>query len=144
MSLGLVATNPSLAGNADALEAWTRFLRLAASPATAAAVVRMLLQLDGPARAVRCALAIRDGLRGLGIEIRVGLHTGETERRGQNVGGMAVHISARIQALAQPGELLVSRTVKDLVAGSALAFTDRGIRQLKGIPEEWQIFAVDG
>jgi class 3 adenylate cyclase len=104
----------------------------------------LLATFDGPARAVRCALAIRDGLRGLGIEIRVGLHTGETERRGQNVGGMAVHIAARILALARPGELLVSRTVKDLVAGSALAFADRGIHRLKGVPEEWQIFAVEG
>lgn len=104
----------------------------------------LLATFDGPARAVRCALAIRDGLRGLGMQMRAGLHTGEIERRGSNVGGLAVHIAARVQALAQPGEVLVSRTVKDLVAGSVLAFVDRGTHQLKGVPDEWQVFAVKG
>jgi len=78
------------------------------------------------------------------MRMRAGLHTGEVERQGSNVGGLAVHIAARVLALAQPGEVLVSRTVKDLVAGSVLAFVDRGIHQLKGVPNEWQVFAVTG
>jgi class 3 adenylate cyclase len=99
---------------------------------------------DGPARAIRCALALRDGLRGMGVEIRSGLHCGEIERRGPDVSGLAVHIAARVQAVARPGEVLVTRTVKDLVAGSQIAFVDRGAHGLKGVPDEWQLFAVDG
>lgn len=98
---------------------------------------------DGPARAIRCALALRDGLRGMGIEIRSGLHCGEIERRGPDVSGLAVHIAARVQAVARPGEVLVTRTVKDLVAGAQIAFVDRGRHGLKGVPEQWHLFAVD-
>jgi class 3 adenylate cyclase len=102
----------------------------------------LLATFDGPARAIRCALAIRDGLRGLGIETRSGLHTGEIERRGQDVGGIAVHIAARVQERAHPGETLVTRTVKDLVAGSEISFADHGQHRLKGVPDEWQLLAV--
>jgi pimeloyl-ACP methyl ester carboxylesterase len=97
---------------------------------------------DGPARAVRCALAIADAVRGLGLEIRAGAHTGEVELLDGDVRGLAVHIGARIAALAGPGEVLVSRTVKDLVVGSGLTFTDRGTHVLKGVPDEWQLFAA--
>jgi pimeloyl-ACP methyl ester carboxylesterase len=97
---------------------------------------------DGPARAVRCACAIVAGVKPLGLEVRAGLHTGECELIGDKVGGIAVHTCARVAAKAAPGEVLVSRTVKDLVAGSGLEFADRGIHRLKGIPDEWQIFAV--
>jgi class 3 adenylate cyclase len=79
----------------------------------------------------------------MGMEIRGGLHTGEIEERGEDLGGIAVHIAARVQALARPGEVLASRTVKDLVAGSGIGFTDRGIHRLKGVPDEWQLFAVE-
>jgi class 3 adenylate cyclase len=97
---------------------------------------------DGPARAIRCACAIRDGVRRLGIEIRAGLHCGECELMPNDVGGIAVHIGARVAASAAPGEVLVSRTVKDLVAGSRLRFTERGTHQLPGVPGDWQLFAV--
>jgi class 3 adenylate cyclase len=97
---------------------------------------------DGPARAIRCACAIRDGVRRLGIEIRAGLHCGECELMPNDVGGIAVHIGARVAASAAPGEVLVSRTVKDLVAGSRLCFTERGIHQLAGVPGDWHLFAV--
>jgi class 3 adenylate cyclase len=98
---------------------------------------------DGPARAVRCACAISDAVRSLGIEIRAGLHTGEFEVMGDKVGGIAVHIGARIAAYANAGEVLVSHTVKDLVAGSGLSFRDRGAQSLKGVPGNWQLFAVE-
>jgi class 3 adenylate cyclase len=101
-----------------------------------------LASFDGPARAIRCADAIRQGVRALGIEVRAGLHAGEVERRGDDIGGIAVHIGARVGSLAGPGEILVSRTVKDLVAGSGIRFTERGSHALKGIEDEWQIFAV--
>ena len=101
-----------------------------------------LATFDGPARAIRCACAIRDGVRGLGIEIRAGLHTGECERIGEDVGGIAVHIGARVVASATPGEVLVSSTVKDLVAGSGLQFVDHGTHNLSGVPGEWRLFAV--
>lgn len=101
-----------------------------------------LASFDGPARAIRCASVIRDTVRGLGIEIRAGLHTGECEVVGAKMRGVAVHIGARVAALAKPGEVLVSRTVRDLVAGSGLAFEDRGIHVLKGIPGEWQLFVA--
>ena len=103
-----------------------------------------LCTFDGPARAVRCALAAVNAIRGLGLEIRAGVHTGEVQVVGHDVRGLAVHIGARIAGLAGPGEVLVSRTVKDLVAGSGLVFTDRGTHRLKGVPEEWQVFAVVG
>ena len=97
---------------------------------------------DGPARAIHCAGAIRDGARRLGLEIRAGLHTGECEIRGDDLGGIAVHVGARVAGLAGPGEILVSRTVVDLVAGSGIEFTDRGEHELKGVPGTWQLFAV--
>jgi pimeloyl-ACP methyl ester carboxylesterase len=97
---------------------------------------------DGPARAIRCAHAIRDAVRALGLELRTGLHTGECEVIGDKLGGIAVHIGARVAGEARPGEILVSSTVKDLVAGSGIDFDDRGVRVLKGIPGDWHMFAV--
>ena len=97
---------------------------------------------DGPARAVRCACAIGDALRPLGLEVRAGLHTGECEMIGDKVGGIAVHIGARIAACAVAGEVLVSGVVKDLVSGSGLSFNDRGQQTLKGVPGQWQLYAV--
>lgn len=101
-----------------------------------------LATFDGPARAIRCALAARDAVRSLGIEIRAGLHTGEIELVGDNVGGIAVHIGARVAALAGANEVLVSSTVKDLVAGSGISFTARGAHTLKGVPGDWTLYAV--
>ena len=95
-----------------------------------------------PARAVRCALAARDAVRRLGLELRVGVHTGECQRRGDTVVGISVHTAARIMVLAQPGEVLVSRTVTDLVAGSGLNFHDRGAHALKSVPGEWRLFSA--
>jgi class 3 adenylate cyclase len=103
-----------------------------------------LATFDGPARAIRCAQRIAEEVRGLGVEIRAGLHTGELELRNGDVGGIAVHTGARVSAEAGPGEVLVSRTVKDLVAGSGIEFSDRGLRVLKGVPGEWHLYAVDG
>jgi class 3 adenylate cyclase len=97
---------------------------------------------DGPARAIRCALAIVAAVRDLGVELRVGMHTGECEVIGDAVAGLAVHIGARVAALAAPSEVLVSSTVKDLVVGSGFGFKERGRHALKGVPGEWQIFAV--
>jgi class 3 adenylate cyclase/alpha-beta hydrolase superfamily lysophospholipase len=102
-----------------------------------------LATFDGPARAVRCATAIRDALSSFGLQVRVGVHTGEIELRGDDVGGMAVHICARVGALAAPGEVLVTETVTALVAGSGLSFSERGAQVLKGVPGKWQIFALD-
>jgi pimeloyl-ACP methyl ester carboxylesterase len=101
-----------------------------------------LATFDGPARAVRCACAISKAVRALGLEIRAGLHTGECEVMGDKLGGIAVHTGARVAAQAQASEVLVSSTVKDLVAGSGLTFLDRGVQSLKGIPGEWHLFAV--
>jgi pimeloyl-ACP methyl ester carboxylesterase len=98
---------------------------------------------DGPARAVRCATAIREAVPGLGIGVRAGVHTGECEIVGDNLGGIAVHIGARVCAAAAPAEVLVSSTVKDLVAGSGIKFADRGVQILKGVPGEWRLFAVE-
>jgi pimeloyl-ACP methyl ester carboxylesterase/class 3 adenylate cyclase len=98
---------------------------------------------DGPARAIRCGEAIVQATVKLGIDLRVGLHTGECEVRGDDLGGLAVHIAARVGALAAPGEVLVSGTVKDLVVGSGIEFEDRGERQLKGVPGSWRLFALD-
>jgi class 3 adenylate cyclase len=103
----------------------------------------VLATFDGPARGVRCACAIAEETRPLGIEVRAGLHTGECEMIGDDVGGIAVHIGARVAALAAAGEVLVSSTVKDLVAGSGLRFGDRGNHSLKGVPGDWRIFAVE-
>jgi class 3 adenylate cyclase len=104
----------------------------------------VLATFDGPARAVRCGCALRDALLRLGVDIRVGIHTGEVELRGQDIGGMGVHIAARVQALARPGEILTSRTVADLVVGSGIEFDDRGDHQLKGVPGTWQLLGVSG
>jgi class 3 adenylate cyclase len=101
-----------------------------------------LSTFDGPTRAVQCALSLRDALAKYGVPIRVGLHTGEIELRTQEIGGIAVHIAARVSGLAGAGEVLVSRTVHDLVVGSDLEFDDRGARELRGVPGPWQIFAV--
>jgi len=101
-----------------------------------------LATVDGPARGISCASAILGGARDLGIEARAGLHTGELELRGRDVGGLAVHIAARVAELASPGEVLVSRTVTDLVAGSGLEFEDRGEHELKGVPGSWRLFAL--
>jgi class 3 adenylate cyclase len=98
---------------------------------------------DGPGRSIRCAWAIRDALRRLQIEVRIGLHAGEIELRGDDIGGIAVHIAQRIQTLAEPGEVIASSTVKDLVGGSGIAFTDRGTHTLKGVPDEWRVFTAD-
>ncbi len=101
-----------------------------------------LVAFDGPARAVRCAQAIRDAVKPLGIEIRAGVHTGECERVGEKLAGIAVHTGARVLSCAGPSEVWVSGTVRDLVAGSGLNFEDRGQRALKGIPGEWRLFAA--
>jgi class 3 adenylate cyclase/pimeloyl-ACP methyl ester carboxylesterase len=101
-----------------------------------------LATFDGPQRAIRCAMAIRDAVQPLGIEIRAGLHTGECEIRGDDIGGIAVHIGARVSALAAPNDVLVSSTLRDLVIGSGLLFDDRGTHQLKGVPGDWHLFAV--
>jgi class 3 adenylate cyclase len=103
-----------------------------------------LATFDGPARAVRCAAAARTAVRLLEIDIRAGLHTGEIEMLGEDVGGIAVAITARIGAMAGPGEVLVSSTVKDLVAGSGLVFEDTGEHELKGVPDRWKLYRVVG
>jgi class 3 adenylate cyclase len=102
----------------------------------------ILATFDGPGRGIRCAAALRDELGGIGVQIRAGLHTGEVELRDEDVGGIAVHLAARVMAAAGPGEILVSRTVRDLVVGSDIAVEDRGPHTLKGIEGSWQLFAV--
>jgi class 3 adenylate cyclase len=99
---------------------------------------------DGPARAIRCACAIVEGVETLGLDVRAGLHTGECEVADGKVAGIAVHTGARVAATAGPGEVVVSSTVKDLVAGSGIEFADRGPHELKSIPGEWRLFAVQG
>src|SRR6202041_553334 len=101
-----------------------------------------LAMFDGPQRAIRCAMAIRDAVQALGIQVRAGLHTGECEVRGDDIGGIAVHIGARVSALAGANEVLVSSTLRDLVIGSGLEFEDRGDHTLKGVPGEWRLSAV--
>jgi class 3 adenylate cyclase/alpha-beta hydrolase superfamily lysophospholipase len=103
-----------------------------------------LISFDGPARGIRCAKAISEAAESIGIEVRAGLHTGECEVRGDDLGGMAVHIAARVNALATPREVLVTATVKDLVMGSGLEFTERGEHTLKGVPESWVLFSAAG
>jgi pimeloyl-ACP methyl ester carboxylesterase len=102
----------------------------------------LLATFDGPARAIRCARSVREKMRPLGLQVRTGLHTGECELIGGEIGGIAVHIAARVEATAGPDEVMVSSTVKDLVAGSGLQFVDRGAHKLKGVPGEWRLFAV--
>lgn len=103
-----------------------------------------LATFDGPARAIKCACAIRDGLRALGLEVRAGLHTGEIELAATGIEGIAVHIGARIGARAKASEVLVSRTVHDLVVGSGIAFASRGSEILEGVPGDWELYAVVG
>jgi class 3 adenylate cyclase len=101
-----------------------------------------LIAFDGPGRAIRCAMSICRQVRSLGMEIRAGLHSGECETVGTNLGGIAVHIGSRVAGTANAGEILVSSTVKDLVVGSGIGFEDRGLHTLKGVPGEWHLFAV--
>jgi class 3 adenylate cyclase len=101
-----------------------------------------LVTFDGPARAIRGAVAVRDEVRALGLEICAGLHTGEVELAKDGVRGIAVHTGARVAGDAGPGQILVSSTVKDLVAGSGIAFEDRGAHALKGVPEAWRLYEV--
>jgi class 3 adenylate cyclase len=103
----------------------------------------VLATFDGPARGIRCARTICDEVRSLGIEVRAGLHTGECEMRNGDIAGIAVHTGARVSAKASPGEVLVSSTVRDLVAGSGIEFQDRGVHRLKGVPGEWRLFSVE-
>ena len=103
----------------------------------------MLATFDGPARAIRCGTAIIRSIREIGIDVRAGLHAGEVEQRGDDIGGIAVHLAARVMETAAPGEVVVSSTVKDLVAGSGLGFIERGVHVLKGVPGEWRLFAVE-
>jgi len=102
----------------------------------------ILATFDGPARAIRCACSVREKVGQIGLQVRTGLHTGECELIGDDVGGIAVHIGSRVSAAAAPGEVLVSGTVKDLVAGSGLRFADQGMKSLKGVPGEWHLYAV--
>jgi class 3 adenylate cyclase len=102
-----------------------------------------LATFDGPARAIRCAIALQDAASQAGMQLRAGIHTGEVEQRGDDIGGIAVHLAARVQALAGAHEVMVSRTVADLVAGSGIAFSDRGEHELKGVPGRWRLLAVD-
>jgi class 3 adenylate cyclase len=102
-----------------------------------------LASFDGPARAIRCACGICDEVRELGIELRAGIHTGECELMGDDLAGLAVHVAARVGAMAKPGEVLASGTVRDLVLGSGIEFADRGAHELKGVPGEWRLFAVE-
>ena len=101
-----------------------------------------MASFDGPGRAIRCALAISSAVKPLGLEVRAGLHTGEVELMGDNIGGIAVHIAARISAEAVAGEVVVSSTTKDLVSGSEITFDSRGSKPLKGVPGEWALFAA--
>jgi class 3 adenylate cyclase len=103
-----------------------------------------LISFDGPARAIRCATSIGEAIKALGLETRAGLHTGECEVRGEDLGGLAVHIAARVNALAAPSEVLVTSTVKDLVAGSGLTFADHGEHTLRGVPDTWKLFSTTG
>jgi class 3 adenylate cyclase len=103
----------------------------------------VMATFDGPQRAIRCGLSVVEACRQLETDVRVGLHTGEVEVMGDDVGGIGVHIAARVGAKAGTGEVLVSSTVKDLVVGSGITFTDRGTHELKGIPDQWRLFAVE-
>ena len=102
----------------------------------------ILATFEGPGRAIHCAVALREELAGIGVQLRAGLHTGEVELRNDDMGGIAVHVAARVMAAADPGEILVSRTVRDLVAGSDVTLADRGMYLLKGIEGDWQLLAV--
>ena len=104
----------------------------------------ILATFDGPGRAIRCAAALSDEVAGIGIQLRAGLHTGEVELRDHDVGGIAVHIAARVMAAAGPAEILTSRTVRDLVVGSDITLNDRGPQPLKGVEGTWQLFTLVG
>jgi class 3 adenylate cyclase len=104
----------------------------------------LLATFDGPGRGIRCAAALRDELGGIGVQLRVGLHTGEVELRDGDVGGIAVHIAARVMAAAGPGEIFASRTVGDLTVGSDIVLDDRGTHRLRGVEGTWRLFAVVG
>jgi class 3 adenylate cyclase len=104
----------------------------------------VLATFDGPARAIRCGVRIRDAVWRSGLDVRAGLHAGEVVRHGAGIAGLAVHIGARVSAVASPGEVLVTRTVRDLVAGSGISFEERGEHTLKGVPESWTLYAVTG
>ncbi len=117
-------------------------LALFAGDLTSTAGDGILATFEGPARAIRCAWHIRDELTRNGLEVRSGLHTGEVTKRGDDVAGIAVHIGARVSALADPGEVLVTRTVRDLVAGSGISFEERGEHELKGVPDRWTLYAA--
>jgi len=103
----------------------------------------MVARFDVPARAIRCAAAIRDAVRTLGLEVRAGLHTGEYKQIGDEVVGLAIHIGARVAAKADANEVLVSSAVRELVVKSSLSFQDRGLHTLKGVPERWRLYRVD-
>ena len=152
--LGLTGVGLLMMGGLDPTDEWTALL--AQHHATVRTVLAQyrgreiattgdgfLAAFDGPARGIRSAQAILEALDGIGIPARSGLHTGEVEVVGDDIAGIAVHIGARVAALAGPGEVLVSSTVRDLVAGSGIEFEDRGLHELKGVPGEWQLFAVD-
>ena len=102
----------------------------------------VMASFDGPARAARCGLAIGEQLRRIGLDARAGVHTGEVERRGEDIGGIAVHVASRVMSAAEPGQVLTSRTVKDLTAGAGLVYVDQGLHRLKGIADEWQLYEV--
>ena len=104
----------------------------------------VLATFDGPGRAIRCAFAVRDALEPLGITIRAGLHTGEVELRGDDIGGLGVHVAARVMEFARAGELVVSGAVPMLIAGSGVEFEDRGDYELKGVRGPWRLYAVEG
>lgn len=104
----------------------------------------VLATFDGPSRAVACARALHEATSSIGLPIRAGLHTGEVERRGKDLGGIGVHIAARVAGLAAPGEVLATRTVRDLTVGSGLEFSERGRHQLKGLPDEWELYGLIG
>lgn len=104
----------------------------------------LLATFDGPARGIRAVASIERALEPIGLLVRGGVHCGEVELRGEDIGGIAVHTAARVTAQAGPGEVLVSQTVKDLVTGSGLEFADRGVHDLKGVPVEWRLYALTG
>ena len=103
----------------------------------------LLAEFAAPGRAVRCAISLRDALAEAGLAIRAGIHTGEVERRGTDLAGLAIHVAARVEGAAEPGEVLVSRTVRDLLAGAGFVWIDRGVHVLKGIPDEWQLYGAE-
>jgi class 3 adenylate cyclase len=111
-------------------------------PFRSSLAVVLLAAFEGPSAGIHAARSIRDSVAAFDVEIRAGIHTGEVELRGNDVGGIGVHIGARIAALAEPGEILVSRVVKDLVMGSGIELFDRGTHTLKGVPDTWQVYAV--